>query len=91
MKKNLVMGSGSGFDWNIFEPFVTSFVKYAKNTELVLFVKDLSDFTTDRIKRSGGQVLNLSLSSTRIISGLSVLKISRDILTSTATNTSKFS
>lgn len=50
MKKNLVMGSGSGFSWNIFEPFVTSFVKYAKNTELVLFVKDLSDFTIDRIK-----------------------------------------
>ena len=54
MKKNLVMGSGSGFDWNIFEPFVTSFVRHAKNTELVLFVKDLSAFTTDRIKRCGG-------------------------------------
>ena len=59
MKKNLVMGSGSGFSWNIFEPFVTSFVKYAKNTELVLFVKDLSDFTIDRIKRCGGECIKL--------------------------------
>lgn len=53
--KNLVVGSASGFDWNALEPFVTSFARYVKTAELVLFVKDISDFTLDRIKRCGGE------------------------------------
>ncbi len=51
--KNLVMGSASGFDWHTLEPFVKSFVRYVKTAELVLFVKNISDFTYDRIKRCG--------------------------------------
>ena len=39
MKKNLVMGAASGFDWNTLEPFVTSFVRHVKSAELVLSLK----------------------------------------------------
>ena len=49
--KNLVMGTASGFDWSTLEPFVTSFARYAKNTELVLFLKNISDFTLDKLQR----------------------------------------
>ena len=56
MKKNLIMGSGSGFSWNLFEPFITSFVKYSKNTELVLFVNNISNFTLDRLTHCGGDI-----------------------------------
>lgn len=45
MKKNLVIGSGRGYSWNIFEPFVRSFLKFVPSAELVLFVEDISDFT----------------------------------------------
>ena len=54
--KNLVMGSASGFDWKTLEPFVTSFARHVKTAELVLFVKNISDFTLERIKRCGGRV-----------------------------------
>ena len=59
MKKNLVMGSASGFDWDTLEPFVTSFVMHVKNAELVLFLKDISDFTLDRLKHYGKDVLKI--------------------------------
>ena len=61
MKKNLVMGSASGFDWDTLEPFVTSFVRHVKNAELVLFLKDTSDFTLDRLKRCGKGALKIEL------------------------------
>ena len=54
MKKNLVMGSASGYDWNTLEPFVTSFVRNCPNADLVLFVNDISDFTRDRLINCGG-------------------------------------
>ena len=59
MKKNLVMGTASGFDWDTLEPFVTSFVMNVKSAELVLFLKDISDFTLDRLKRCGKDVLKI--------------------------------
>lgn len=45
--KNLVMGAAKGFDWEILEPFVTSFARNCPNAELVLFVDDISDVTRD--------------------------------------------
>ena len=43
--KNLVMGVAKGYGWNDVEPFVNSFKKNCPNTDLVLFVDDLSAFT----------------------------------------------
>ena len=57
--KNLVMGTASGFDWSTLNPFVTSFVKYTKNAELVLFLKDISDFTLDRLQRCAKGTLKI--------------------------------
>lgn len=57
--KNLVMGTASGFDWSTLEPFVTSFARYAQNTELVLFLKNISDFTLDRIQRCAKGALKI--------------------------------
>lgn len=54
MKKNLVMGSASGYDWTTLEPFVTSFVRNCPSAELVLFVNDISNFTRDRLTSCGG-------------------------------------
>ncbi len=59
MKKNLVMGTAGGFDWDTLEPFVTSFVMNVKSAELVLFLKDISDFTLDRLKRCGKGALKI--------------------------------
>ena len=59
MKKFLVMGTASGFDWDTLEPFVTSFVRHVKNAELVLFLKDISAFTLDRLKRCGKDALKI--------------------------------
>ena len=52
--KNLVMGSGRGYDWKTWEPFVTSFLMNCPSAELVLFVDDLSDFTRNRLERIRG-------------------------------------
>lgn len=49
MKKNLIMGVASSYDWNTLEPFVTSFVRNCPGAELVLFVNNISDFTRDRL------------------------------------------
>lgn len=51
--KNLVMGVATGYDWYKLEPFVTSFNRYAKNTDLVLFVDNISDFTRAKLTRGG--------------------------------------
>ena len=56
MKKNLIMGAATHYDWNILEPFVTSFIKNCPSAELVLFVDDISDFTREQLIR-GGYVL----------------------------------
>ncbi|MBQ9486539.1 MAG: tetratricopeptide repeat protein [Selenomonadaceae bacterium] len=55
--KNLVMGVATGYDWYKLEPFVTSFNRYAKNTDLVLFVDNISDFTRARLTRGGVELL----------------------------------
>ena len=56
--KNLVMGAATGYDWYKLEPFVTSFKRYNKNADLVLFVDNISDFTRDALTRGGGAPLN---------------------------------
>ena len=53
------MGTASGFDWYTLEPFVTSFVRHVKSAELVLFLKDISDFTLDRLKNCGKGALKI--------------------------------
>lgn len=55
--KNLVMGVATGYDWYKLEPFVTSFNRYAKNTDLVLFVDNISDFTRAKLTREGVALL----------------------------------
>ena len=57
--KNLVMSSAGGFDWLILEPFITSFAKHVKNTDLVLFLDDISDFTLERLKNCGKESLKI--------------------------------
>lgn len=56
MKKNLVIGSEGGYGWYIWEPFVRSFVKYSRNTDLVLFVDKLSDFTRHMLEEVGKEI-----------------------------------
>lgn len=51
--KNLIIGVAKGYGWDLLEPFVTSCKMYCPDTELVLFVDDLSDFTRDKLIRSG--------------------------------------
>ena len=55
--KNLVMGVATGYDWYKLEPFVTSFNRYVKNADLVLFVDNISDFTRDALTRGGVELL----------------------------------
>ena len=52
--KNLILGAAKGYAWKDLEPFVTSCKKYCPNTDLVLFVNDISDFTSDKLIRGGG-------------------------------------
>ena len=56
LKKNLVIGSGKGYNWYILEPFIRSFAKYFENTDLVLFLADTSDFTLHQIKMVGKEL-----------------------------------
>ena len=72
MKKNLVMGTASGFDWDTLEPFVTSFVMNVKSAELVLFLKDVSDFTLDRLKRCGKGALKIEPFEYREINNIGI-------------------
>ncbi len=62
--KNLVMGVATGYDWYKLEPFVTSFKMYCKNTDLVLFVDNISDFT--RAALTGGGMCRADADSGRI-------------------------
>lgn len=54
--KNLILGAAKGYDWDILEPFVASCRKNCPNAELVLFVDDISDFTRDKLIRSGAKL-----------------------------------
>lgn len=56
MKKNLVIGSGKGYDWYTWEPFIRSFVKNVKNSDLILFVDELSDFTVNQLEKVGKEI-----------------------------------
>lgn len=55
-KKNLVMGSGRGYSFYVLETFMRSFVKNVKDSDMVLFVDDLSDFTCNEIKKIGKEI-----------------------------------
>ena len=52
--KNLILGAATGYDWYVLEPFVNSWRKNCPDTELVLFVGNISEFTRDKLKRGGG-------------------------------------
>lgn len=55
--KNLVMGTGKGYSWYVLEPFVRSFLKNcSENTDLVLFVEGVSDFTLNQLKSFGERI-----------------------------------
>ena len=56
MKKNLVIGSGKGYSWYTFEPFVRSFVKNVHSADLVLFVDELTDFTVSQLEKVGKEI-----------------------------------
>lgn len=60
--KNLVMGVATGYGWYELEPFVTSFKRYNKNTDLVLFVDNISNFTRATLT-GGGRTLACSCRS----------------------------
>lgn len=53
--KNLVIGSGRGYSWYTFEPFVRSFLQNVPNADLVLLVDNNSDFTLNTLKSMGGR------------------------------------
>ena len=55
--KNLIMGVAKGYGWYDLEPFVRSFQRYCENTDIVLFVDNVSDFTCDVLKREGVELL----------------------------------
>ena len=50
MKKNLVMAAAKGYSFYDLEPFLQSFKKNCTSADLVLFVDELSDFTTKKIQ-----------------------------------------
>ena len=49
-KKNLVMGLVKGYNWYLCEPFVRSFIKYVKNSDMVIILDDVSDFTRHKFE-----------------------------------------
>lgn len=55
--KNLVMGVVKGYGWYELEPFVRSFQRHCENADLVLFVDNVSDFTRDKLKSEGVELL----------------------------------
>ena len=55
--KNLVMGVAEGYGWYELEPFVRSFQRHCENTDLVLFVDNVSNFTRDKLKSEGVELL----------------------------------
>lgn len=52
--KNLVMGVATGYGWNDLEPFVISCRKNCLDTDLVLFVDNISKFTENKLINIGG-------------------------------------
>ncbi len=59
MSKNLIMGVAKGYGWDTLEPFVTSWADNCPRADLVLFVDDISDFTRNRLIRSGALLVDI--------------------------------
>lgn len=55
--KNLVMGVAAGYGWYDLEPFIRSFKRHCENIHIVLFVDNVSDFTCDKLKSEGVELL----------------------------------
>ena len=55
--KNLVMGVATGYGWHNLEPFINSFNRHAQNTDLILFVDNISDFTRDALIKNNVEIL----------------------------------
>ena len=58
--KNLILGA-SKLDWFTVEPFIISFKQNFSDADLVLFVDDVSDFTMQKLKNGGGNIIILSI------------------------------
>ena len=54
--KNLILGTARGYNYYTLEPFVRSFVKKLYNTDLVLFVDNISDFTRSQLQAQSNQI-----------------------------------
>ena len=61
MKKNLIMGVSKGYGRREIEPFVTSWRENASDSELVLFVGDMSDWTKSCILSTNEETPKVSL------------------------------
>ncbi len=58
--KNLVMGVAKSYAWKDLEPFVASCKKNCPDTEIVMFVDDISDFTRAQLIREGVKLIDIS-------------------------------
>ena len=54
--KNLILGTARGYNYYTLEPFVRSFVKKLCNTDLVLFVDNISDFTRSQLQAQSNRI-----------------------------------
>lgn len=67
-KKNLVLALAKGYNWYVLEPFMRSFIKNVPNSDMVLFVGDMSPFTLNMLEEvgrefTGGELKLLSFDS----------------------------
>ncbi len=51
--KNLVMGTAANYDWYTVEPFIRSCKKHCENTDIVLFIDNISNFTRNALIGEG--------------------------------------
>ena len=58
--KNLIMGVATGYSWHKLEPFINSFNRHAQNTDLILFVDNISNFTRDALIKNNVELLPIS-------------------------------
>ena len=70
--KNLVIGTADGYSFYVLEPFIRSFMKFAQNTEMVVFVKNMSSFTIEKIKAVGKGKIKLQPFPKNLHSALAV-------------------
>ena len=80
MKKNLIMGVATNYDWDALEPFVFSCKKNCPSAELVLFVDNISDFTRSQLMQWGGVVIDIPAELKGILPVNSRFKIYADFL-----------